>query len=178
MLKKIGLGVGVLVLGVLGYAAIKPSEFFISRELVIQSSPNAIFPYINSSKVSHEWMPWKDSDPSVQMQFSGPDYGLGSKATWDGKGKMGTGSAEVVESIVDKSVKTQLTYTKPMVMSQLAEVSLTPTEQGTVVKWSVSGKSSFVGRLFCLFMNMDKMVGGEFEKGLGRLKTLVENKGK
>jgi len=59
-------------------------------------------------------------------------------------------------------------------MSQVAEISLTPSNDGTVVRWSVKGKNSFVGRLFCLFMNMEKMVGGQFEKGLMKLKSKVE----
>lgn len=165
----LGLGVGAFLI----YVALQPSEFVVARELVIKAPPEVIFPYINNSKKSMEWMPWKDSDPGAQMVYSGPEEGVGATTTWDSPGKMGTGQALVTESIPNQSVKTQLTYTKPMTMSQLAEVSLTPTGDGTLVKWSVTGNNSFVGRIFCVFLNMDKMVGSEFEKGLAALSRKV-----
>ena len=87
------------------------------------------------------------------MQYSGPEEGVGSKSSWDSKGKMGTGNAVVVESILNTSVKTQLTYSKPMEKSQLAEISLTPVPGGTKVKWSVDGHNAFVFRLMGALMN-------------------------
>lgn len=176
MLTKVLVGLGVLIAGLFLYVAFQPSEFTISRELTIKASPEALFPYINSSKKSYEWMPWKEADPNAQMNYSGPEEGVGAKTTWDSKGQMGTGEALVVESTPNQSVKTQLTYTRPMNMSQMAEVSLTPAAEGTVVRWSVSGNNTFLGRLMCVFMNMDKMVGGQFEKGLANLRAQVEGK--
>ena len=95
---------------------------------------------------------------------------------------MGTGEALVVESIANQTVKTQLTYTKPMEMQQLAEITLTPLSTSfggnhpplTLVRWQVTGKNNFVGRLFCLVLDMDKHVGGQFEKGLANLKRKME----
>ncbi len=174
MLKIILLASVVIIAGFLVTIALQSPEMFISRELLIRASPEVLFPYINNSKKTNEWMPWSESDPQAKMIYSGPDEGLGSISNWDSTGKMGTGRAEVVASEPNRSVQTQLTYTKPMEMSQLAEVSLTPAEQGTLVRWSVSGKNTFMGRLFCVFVNMDKMVGAEFEKGLKNLKTLAE----
>lgn len=174
MFKKILIGL-VLVIGLLSiYVALQPSHFEITREMQMNAAAEQIFPYINNSRKANDWMPWKESDPSVKMVYSGPEEGVGSVSTWDGEGQMGTGKAEVVESVSNKSVKTQLTYTKPMEMSQLAEISLAPQASGTVVRWSVTGENTFIGRFFCLFMNMDKMVGSEFEKGLTKLKGIVE----
>ena len=174
MMKKI-LMIAVLVLGgFLVYVALKPAASTISREIVIKASPETLFSYINNSKKMNEWMPWQDSDPGVKMQYSGPEEGVGSKSSWDSNGKMGVGNAVVIESIPNKSVKTQLTYTKPMEMSQLAEMTLTPVEGGTNVKWSVDGHNGFFFRLMGVIMNVEKMVGGEFEKGLAKLKILAE----
>jgi uncharacterized protein YndB with AHSA1/START domain len=176
MLMKIIGGI-VVVLGIfLGYVAIQPSEMHVSRELLIKASPEAIFPYINNAKKADEWMPWKDSDPNVVMSYSGPEEGVGSTSSWESTGRMGVGKAVIVESMPNQLVKTQLSYTRPAEMSQLAEISLTPASEGTMIKWSVSGKNNFVGRIFCAFMNMDKVVGGQFEQGLNKLKSLVEAK--
>lgn len=174
MLKPLLSLVLIAVAGLLLYAGFQSPEMHISREVTIKASPDAIFPYINNSKKANDWMPWKEQDPNLKMVFSGPEEGVGSKSSWNSTGQMGVGEALVVESVPNQVVKTQLTYTKPMEMSQLAEVSLTPAPDGTTVRWSVTGKNTFVGRLMCVFMNMDKMVGGEFEKGLNQLKAIVE----
>lgn len=174
MLKKLlALGVGSISLLLL-YVGVQSPKMNISRELLIKASPEAIFPFINNSRKANDWMPWSESDPQVVTVYSGPEEGLGSKSSWESPGKMGTGQAVVVESVLNQIVKTQLTYTKPMEMEQLAEFSLTPNPEGTFVRWSVSGNNNFIGRLVCVFMNMDKEVGGNFEKGLNKLKTLVE----
>ncbi len=175
MLKRV-LGLIVVVIAFIClYAAFTPPGYVLSREMLVKATPEAIFPYINNSKKAQDWMPWKDSDPAAQMQYSGPDEGVGSTSSWDSTGPLGTGKAEVVESVQNKVVKTQLTYTRPMTMSQLAEIALTPTLDGTVVRWSVSGQSPFLCRVVGIFMNMDKMIGGEFEKGLKKLKLTLES---
>lgn len=174
MLKKILIVVVVALIGLLTFAAFQPAEYSISRELVMKAPAEAIFPFINNSQKSNSWMPWSEVDPNAKMSYSGPDEGVGSKSSWEGNGQLGVGEALVVESNPNQNVKTQLTYTKPMHMSQMAEISLTPATEGTLVKWTVSGQNSFVGRLMCVFMNMDKMVGSQFEKGLTKLKSMVE----
>jgi uncharacterized protein YndB with AHSA1/START domain len=174
MFKIVMLVIVVGVVGFLLYVGFKPSDFAVAREITVKAPPEAIFPYINNSKKAGDWMPWAEIDPRMKMSYSGPDEGVGSKSSWESPGQMGVGEALVVESTQNQSVKTQLTYTKPMVMSQMAEVSLTPSADGTVVKWAVSGKNSFMGRLMCTFMDMDKMIGGQFMQGLTKLKSLVE----
>lgn len=174
MFKKVAIGVAVIVGLFLVFVALKSPDFRFSRQIIIQASPEMIFPHINNSQLANAWMPWKDSDPGVVMNYSGPEEGVGSMSSWDSKGNMGTGQALVVESVPNEVVKTQLTYTKPMNMSQLAEISLKVVPEGTLVEWTVSGKNSFIGRIFCTFMNMEKMVGEEFTKGLNNLKSKVE----
>ena len=174
MILKIVSIVGLAIIGVLIYAAMMPSDFSITRELKIKASAETLFPYINKSKMSNEWMPWKKSDPDAEMVYSGPAEGVGAKTSWDSKGRMGKGQALVVESVPQVSVKTELTYTRPMEMSQIAEISLHPDTEGTTVRWTVTGQNSFIGRVFCIFMNMDKMVGSQFEEGLAKLKQITE----
>jgi hypothetical protein len=170
--------ISVIVLALMAvfllYVAFQSSDYSISREIKINRTPEALFTYINNSKKMNEWMPWKDSDPKLQMQYSGPEEGVGAKSSWNSTGKMGTGEALIVESTPHKSVKSQLRNYKPFESTQLAEVLLEPVQDGTVVRWSVTGKNSFMGRLVCTFMNMDKMVGGAFEKGLTKFKSIAE----
>jgi len=173
MIKKIFIGLGLVIAAILVFAAVKSGEMNVSREIVIATSPESLFPYINNSQKSYEWMPWAEGDATIDIKYSGPAEGLGAKSEWTGK-EMGVGSSEVVESVPNQVVKTKLDYTKPFVMSQLAEITLTPTEGGTRVKWSVSGHSNYLFRLMSVFVNCDKMIGGEFEKGLNKLKSMAE----
>lgn len=175
MLIKILILLAVLVAGFLIYVAIQPSNCTIAREIIISAKAETLFPHINNSKKMNDWMPWQDSDPGVKIEYSGPEEGVGSKSSWNSTGKMGVGNAVVIESTPNQSVKTQLTYTKPMEMSQIATVTLTPDAEGTKVKWSVDGHNSFMFKLMGIIMNVDKMVGDEFEKGLRKLKATAES---
>ncbi len=178
MIKKILAGLGV-VLGIfMVIAALKPSEYLIKRDVMINAKPEAIFPYLASSKNADQWMPWKEQDPQVKMTYSGPEEGMGSTSSWDSPGQMGTGKAEVVAVIPNQSVKTKITYSKPMEMTQDSEFTLTPQGESTQMTWTVSGSQPFFARLMCtlMFMNMDKYVGGMFEQGLNKLKLIIEAK--
>jgi Polyketide cyclase / dehydrase and lipid transport len=178
MIKKILAGLGV-VLGIfMVIAALKPTEYLIKRDIVINAKPEAIFPYLVSSKNADQWMPWKESDPQVQISYSGPEEGLGSTSSWDSPGQMGTGKAEVVGVIANQSVKTKITYSKPMEMTQDSEFILTTQGEATQMTWTVTGSQPFFARLMCtlMFMDMDKYVGGMFERGLNKLKLTVETK--
>lgn len=174
MLSKILIGI-VLIIGLIAaYAAVQPAEYVIARSISIKAPASEIFPWINNSKKMNEWMPWIELDPKVVMTYSGPDEGVGAKSSWTSEGQMGVGSATISESTPNELVKTRLEYTKPFEMVQEAQMSITEKDGASVVRWSVSGKNNFIGRFFCVFMNMDKMVGNSFEKGLSKLKTTLE----
>ncbi|MBY0372196.1 SRPBCC family protein [bacterium] len=170
--------VGAVVLGaialILVLAALKPSHYSISREIEIQAKPQELFPQINNPQRMDAWMPWAEQDPQVKNTYSGPAEGVGAVSSWQSPGSMGHGRAEVLASVPDQRVSTRVSFEKPMVMEQLSEITLTPTAKGTIVRWTVSGENSFMGRVFCVFMNMDNHVGGMFEKGLAKLKTKAE----
>jgi hypothetical protein len=153
---------------------LQPSHYVISRETVIHAPADKIFPYLNNSKLAERWGPWSEVDPQAKMAYSGPDAGPGSKASWDSPGQLGTGSATISESVPNEKVGIQLEYSKPMNMKQYSEYLVRPQGDSSVVTWRVQGENTFPGRIACLFMNMDKVVGGMFEKGLSNLKTLVE----
>lgn len=174
MLKKILLGLVVIVGLFSVFIATRPPEYRVSRELAMNAAPSVIFPHINESKKMNAWNPWTQMDKEAVIAFSGPEAGVGAKTSWDSKGQLGVGSATVIESVENQSVKTRIDYLKPMVMEQDSEMTLTPNGNQTIVRWSVVGKNKFFGRMMCFFMNMDKMVGGTFETGLNTLKGVVE----
>lgn len=178
MIKKMVAIVGVIMSIFILVAAFKPEDYVIKREIVINAKPEVIFPYLVSARNADTWMPWRETDPQVQTTYAGPEEGVGSISKWESPGQMGTGMAEVVGVNPNQLVKTKIAYTKPMEMSQDSEFELAPLGESTRMTWKVSGKQPFIPRLICvlMFMNMDKYVGGMFEKGLKNLKTIVEAK--
>lgn len=179
MFRKLGLGFVALIALILGYAAFQPNDYVISRQITIARPADAIFPYINNSKLMMEWAPWPDLDPELKMQYSGPEAGVGAKSTWDSPGKMGAGSATVEDSVLNKTVRTKLEYTRPFHMLQEAEISISDaaaasTSGSSTVTWSVKGQYMYPQKVVGLFLSMDKMVGDNFESGLSKLKSLLE----
>lgn len=175
MFMKILIGLVVIVGGLLIYAAVQPKDYLISREITLAASPEAVFPWLNNSKKMNEWMPWSEMDSKMVMSYEGPEEGVGATSAWTSDGQMGIGKATIIESVPNQSVKSKLEYTKPFEGTQIADLVVTPAgTNSTLVKWSVQGENQFIGRLMCIFMNMDKMVGGSFEKGLANLKSKVE----
>jgi hypothetical protein len=174
VIKKISLAVTAVILAILVVAAFKSPEYAISRSIVINAPAEKIFPLMNNMKLADTWGPWTEIDPDSKMTYSGPESGVGAKTSWTGGKQLGTGSATIVESVPNQKVGVKLEYTQPMEMTQDSEYLLASSGAQTTVTWKVTGKNSFPSRIMCLFMNMDKMVGGMFEKGLGNLKNLTE----
>lgn len=176
MIKKISFGIGLVLALILIYVGLKPSDYFIKREIVISKKADAIFPYLSNMRKADEWMPWKESDPQVKNTYLGPEEGIGAISSWESPGQMGVGQAEVIAMVSNEKVTTKITYTKPMTMEQIAEFIVTQDGESSRVAWTVSGKNNFISKLICTlsFTNIDKYVGGEFEKGLKKLKTIVE----
>ncbi|MGE0614778.1 MAG: SRPBCC family protein [Bacteriovoracia bacterium] len=172
--KKIAFGLIAVLVLFLGYVALQPADYVISREMTMQAPVDKVFPYLNNSKLAGAWSPWQEEDPQASMTYTGPDAGVGSRTSWDGGEKLGTGSATIVESIPNQKVAIKLDYQKPFQMTQDAEYLVKTSGGETTVTWLVRGKNSFMGRIMCVFMDMDKMVGGMFEKGLTKLKGIVE----
>ncbi len=177
MLKKIILAVFLLMLVFLIYVAFTPGDYNIKREIIIDSSAASIYPYLVNVKKADEWMPWQEQDPLLVMTYSGPAEGKGAISSWDSKGNMGQGKAEIIEAIPEQKVTTKISFTKPMEFQQLSYFLLQKiSDKQTTMTWTVEGKNSYLSRLVCTLglIDMDKYVGSEFEKGLKKLKNIVE----
>lgn len=174
-IKKILLGLVAVLAAIVAYAAFQPADYTFSREIVINAPAEKIFPYLNSSRLAMQWGPWADADPQAKMEIQGPESGVGSKTSWTGGKQLGTGSATIVESIPNQLVGIALDYVEPMAMTQRSDYLLKSDGQQTTMTWRVQGKNSLPGRIMCLFVSMDKMMGQFFEQGLAKLKGIVEN---
>jgi len=162
----------VLVIFLL-YVAVKPGDFSLTRSAAIAAPPSSVFPHVNDLHKYQEWSPWATIDPTSKTIYEGPIEGVGAKFTWVGK-KTGVGSMTIVESTPSSLIRTKLEFLKPMVATNMVDYIFRTEGDLTIVTCTMTGKNGFMGKLFTTFMNMDKIVGGRFEKGLANLKRIVE----
>jgi hypothetical protein len=155
-------------------AALQPADFTIVRRATISAPAAVVFPYVNDLHLWQEFSPWVKLDPQAKNTYEGPPAGVGASFSWAGNAKIGAGRMTITESKPVEVVRMRLEFLKPFVATSAVEFALQPAGNQTTITWSMAGRRNFVMKAFSLVMNMDKMVGGDFEKGLATLKTLAE----
>lgn len=174
MLKVLGMIVVLAVVVVLVLAARKPDHFRVQRSASIDAAPEQIFPLINDFHRWGAWSPWEHKDPDMKRTFSGAGSGRGSIYEWAGNANVGSGRMEIVESSVPSKVAIKLDFLKPFEGHNIATFTMEPAGGATNVTWVMDGPTPFVGKIMHVFINMDRMVGKDFEAGLANLKTAAE----
>lgn len=173
MFRKLLILLAAVVIGFLGYVAMLPSENVVERSAVLQAPPAAVFGKVDSLKSWDEWSPWAKLDPNAKNSFDGPASGVGAKFSWAGNNEVGEGTMTITESKPSELVVMRLDFKRPFEATSTAEFALKPDGSGTAVTWTMSGRNNFIGKAISLCMDCDKMVGGQFEKGLENLKSAV-----
>lgn len=174
MLLYLAVGIVVVLAIVLGVVASQPADFKIERSTTIAAPPEKIFGYVNDLHQWTHWSPWEKLDPNLSREYTGPASGVGASYAWSGNNKVGQGKMTITDSQLPKLVQIRLEFLMPFQATNMSEFAFTSQGAGTHVNWSMTGHNNFMGKLFGLLMNMDKMVGKDFEKGLASLKTVSE----
>jgi hypothetical protein len=121
----------------------------------------------------NRWSPWDKLDPSQEVTIEGTPRGKGATYHWVGR-KNGEGRMEIVEHQADTFVGIQLDFVKPFPSSSRCDFIVQPGIEGTRVTWRMTGTNSFMAKAFDFFVNMDRMLGRDFERGLAELKLAAE----
>ena len=166
--------VAALVVIFLIIVALQPSDFRITRSATISAPPAAVFAQVNDFHKWTGWSPWEKIDPNLQRTYDGPPAGKGSMYAWKGNKNVGEGRMTITESRPSDLILIKLQFIKPFAATNTTEFTFQPGKDQTAVTWTMTGKHQFMGKVFGLFMNMDKMIGNEFEKGLASMKSLAE----
>ncbi len=165
------------VSGLIAYISLQPDTFKIARSAVFDAPPERIYPEINDFHNWEKWSPWAKLDPDQKTSYGGSPLGAGAVLAWSGNKKVGVGKMTIKESSQNERVRIRLEFSKPMQAVNDVQFDLKPiSETRTEVLWTMSGRNEFMAKAMCAFMNMDKMVGGQFEQGLANLKAIVETK--
>lgn len=174
MFKIIALAVVAIVVIVLIAAAFRPDAFRYERSTRIKASPEKIYAFLDDFHRWAAWSPWEKKDPAMQRQFGGNASGKGATYAWQGNSEVGEGRMEVIESAPHGNLKIQLVFIKPFAANNTAEFTLKPAGDETEVHWAMYGPQPYMAKVMGLFVNMDKMIGKDFEAGLSALKASAE----
>jgi len=174
MLLNILIGLAVVIVLFVIVVATRPAEFRVARSIAIGASPETVFPHVNELKKWEAWNPWGKIDPNMKLTYDGPASGVGASYAWVGNNEVGEGRATITEIRANELVQLKLEFFKPMAGVSTAEFAFKPQGNQTEVTWAMTGKNNFIARAVCMFMNMDKMIGGQFERGLADLKSKAE----
>lgn len=164
----------ILLLLFIVMVSCQPSEFTIARSATINAPAATVFEQVNNLRKWNDWSPWAKLDPECKREYEGPEAGTDAIFRWAGNNKVGSGSMIITGSRPAEMVRFRLEFLKPFRATNTAEFTFQPSGNMTTVTWSMSGTNNIIGKIMGIFMNCDKMVGSQFEKGLANLKALVE----
>ena len=176
MLKWSLAAIAAVVVLFLIAVAMQPSDFKVERTATVRAPAPVAFAQVNDFQNWRAWSPWEKVDPALKRQYEGPKAGTGSVYAWQGNKEVGEGRMTIVESKPGELVRIKLEFFKPFAATNTAEFSFKPSGDGTAVTWTMTGQNNFLAKAMCMFVNMDRMVGGMFEQGLAQMKTVVERR--
>jgi hypothetical protein len=174
MLKKIAIAFAVLLAALVAVIASRPSSFHIERSASVAAPPAVVFPLLNDFHSWASWSPWEKLDPNMKREYSGAASGNGASYAWSGNDEVGSGAMHITESKAPQSVQIRLEFKKPFEATNTTLFELAPEAQGTKVTWNMDGPANFATKAMSLFMDMDQMIGKDFEQGLANLRAVAE----
>lgn len=172
-LAIIGGTIAVLVAAVLVYAATKPDVFRVQRTASIKAPPEKIAAVLGDFHAWEAWSPWEKMDPAMKRRFSGAEKGKGAIYVWEGNGKVGQGRMEITDATASR-VALDLDFIKPFEAHNKVAFTLAPKGDSTEVVWAMQGPVPYPAKIVHVFVDMDSMVGKDFEAGLANLKAATE----
>ena len=164
----------IAVAVVLILAAAKPATFSVRRAATIEAPPEKVFAAISDFHQWTSWSPWEHKDPAMKRTYSGADSGKGAVYAWDGNKDAGSGRMEVLEASMPSKIVIKLDFLKPFEAHNTVEFTMLPQGDATNLTWLMHGPSPFMSKVMQVLMNIDKMLGKDFEAGLANLKMLSE----
>lgn len=174
VLKTILIIVGGLLALLAVLVATSSKAYRYERSVMIEAAPTQVYPFVSSLAAMDKWSPWNEKDPQMKKSMEGTDGTVGAKAMWEGNDEVGKGEQTIAALEADKGVELDLKFVAPWQSQSKVAVDLVPEASGTKVVWSMSGENDLPARLAGVFMDMDAMIGKDFDKGLGMLKVQVE----
>lgn len=181
MKKVLSVILGLIVFAVIVIAVlvfVSPTDFKVQREVVIDKPKAEVFSYLKMLKNQNEWGPWVQKDPDIKLEYSGTDGEIGFVSKWDGDPeKVGIGEQEIKKIVENERIETELRFFKPWEATNTGFIITEDAGEGkTKVTWGFSGTMDRPMNLVLLITPFEAEVAKDFEKGLQKLKLVVEKR--
>ncbi|HAP02071.1 MAG TPA: polyketide cyclase [Bacteroidetes bacterium] len=167
--------IGIIALGLITAAVVK-SDYAVTREVTISKPKQQVFDYIKFIGNQDNYSVWNNKDPKMKKEKRGTDGTVGFVASWDSEMKdVGKGEQEIKAIKDGERIDMELRFMKPFTATDNAFMTTEALDSTTTkVQWGFNGKMPYPMNLMLLFMNMDKMLGDDLQKGLDNLKVVME----
>lgn len=174
MIKKIFYAVAILTIIYFTLCLFGPKKVQVERSITVNALNEDVKKQLADLKFFQEtWSPWLDKDPYMKTTFEGEAGQPGYKYSWVGNKEVGSGSMELI-AINGDTILQKVIFTAPRAGGGDVYFITKPQDHATNVRWGMKFDVGFMSRAFMLFMNMDKMIGTDYENGLAKFKTVME----
>jgi uncharacterized protein YndB with AHSA1/START domain len=177
MFIKILIGAAIVVALLAIVIAMQPDTFRVERSVAVSAPPDRAYSQVVDFHQWNTWSPWEKIDADMKRTYSGAPSGTGASYAWEGNNKAGAGRMTIQSATAPSKIDIRIDFIKPFAATNQVTFTFEPTPGGTTVTWAMAGKNNFLSKAFHLVMNMDKLVGGDFEKGLAQIKANAERAG-
>jgi hypothetical protein len=174
MIKKLAVVVVLVIVVILGMAAMQPNTFGVQRSATVKAPPEKIAALIGDFHNWGQWSPWEQLDPNMKRTYSGAPRGKGAVYQWEGNKDVGAGRMEITDMPDPSKIIIKLDFLQPFESHNVTRFTLVPQGETTTVTWNMSGPMPFISKIMSVFMSMDAMIGKDFEKGLAQMKAAAE----
>ncbi len=172
MFKKILLGLAAILIILIVVIAMQPADFKVERSTVIAASPEIVHGQVNDFTQWQHWSPWAKMDPETEITISENPAGEGAMYAWVSE-KTGEGIMTITSS-TPEAIAIAMNFVKPFKAENTVTFTFAPIHGGTHLAWTMTGRNGFMGKAIGLFMDVDDMIGADFDKGLKDIKRRAE----
>ncbi|HLG04174.1 MAG TPA: GyrI-like domain-containing protein [Bacteroidia bacterium] len=174
IVKRIALVLGILLVIYIGVGLFAKSTVHVERSTFIAAEAGLVYDQINNLKNWKNWSYWDNIDPNMVSGYEGPEVGIGAMHKWESENdSVGHGSLTITQSEPGKFVETKLEFEG--MGTHMGGWKIQDTTGGVQVTTYMDMNAPFYMRPVMLFMDMDAVLGADFEKALKGLKERSES---
>jgi len=172
LFKSILIGLAALLALLVVVGLFLDDHYRVERSVVIDADPGAIHEVLGDLARWSEWTPWEDEDPSIVNHLGERTTGVGASQTWTANS--GDGRLEFTASSPLEGVAFDVWFGNEAAPHESA-LLYSAAGAATRVTWSMEGDmgTPVIGGYFARLA--DGMMGPMFERGLEKLRRLVES---
>jgi hypothetical protein len=169
---------GLFILAIVALFLIIPlflaNSYSVEKSIEIKAEKAIVQDYMKHFSNFDNWSPWSEMDPDMEIEITGVDGTVGAEYYWKGNDDVGEGKMQIAK-ITDNEIKIDLTFIEPFEAKSPTVYKFSDSENGTTVSWYMEGEMSYPWNVFMIFMDMEEAIGKDFDHGLKRLKSAIEN---